>query len=72
MNTLIDLINVSKTYDSRPRPSLDGVSLRIPSGDVTAKVIARMTVRLVPTYTKPMSEGLSAAPPHEKGTRDEE
>jgi putative ABC transport system ATP-binding protein len=36
MNTLIDLINVSKTYDSSSRPALDDVSLRVPSGEVTA------------------------------------
>jgi putative ABC transport system ATP-binding protein len=36
MNTLIDLINVRKIYDSSSRPALDGVSLRIAAGEVTA------------------------------------
>jgi putative ABC transport system ATP-binding protein len=36
MNVLIDLVNVSKTYDSSSRPSLDGVSLRIHAGEITA------------------------------------
>jgi len=37
MNPLVELINVTKIYDSAdPRPALDGVTLRIPSGEVTA------------------------------------
>ena len=37
MNSLVELSNVTKIYDSAsPQPALDGVSLRIPAGEVTA------------------------------------
>lgn len=37
MNALVELINVTKTYDSsNPRPALDNVTLRVPVGEVTA------------------------------------
>jgi putative ABC transport system ATP-binding protein len=37
MNALVELINVTKTYDSsNPRPALDNVTLRVPAGEVAA------------------------------------
>lgn len=37
MNTIVELINVTKIYDSAgSRPALDGVTLRIPAGEVSA------------------------------------
>src|SRR2546430_834561 len=37
MKTLVELDNVTKVYDAaNPQPALNGVSLRIPAGEVTA------------------------------------
>src|SRR5436190_12592442 len=37
MNSLVEIDNVTKVYDAAsPQPALNGVSLRIPAGDVTA------------------------------------